>query len=69
MTARAVVVLGTSSRAGKSLLTAALCRVAAFKSQTMSLNSAATAEGLEIGCARALQAEAAKVAPWAGFYS
>ncbi|HEX5437336.1 MAG TPA: cobyric acid synthase [Gemmatimonadaceae bacterium] len=71
MPARALMILGTASHVGKSLLTAALGRilsdrgfdVAPFKAQNMALNSAATPDGLEIGRAQALQAEACRVAP------
>ncbi|WP_459933149.1 cobyric acid synthase [Fundidesulfovibrio butyratiphilus] len=67
----ALMVQGTSSNAGKSVLTAALCRillqdgvrVAPFKSQNMSLNSFVTAWGEEMGRAQALQARACGLAP------
>jgi adenosylcobyric acid synthase len=65
------MILGTASHVGKTVLAAALgrilsddgYRVAPFKAQNMSLNSAATPDGLEIGRAQALQAEACRVTP------
>lgn len=71
MTAKVLMIQGSSSSAGKSLMVTALCRiyarrgihVAPFKAQNMSNNAAVCADGSEIGRAQALQAMAAKQAP------
>lgn len=68
---KSIMVQGTMSSAGKSLLVAGLCRVlhqdgirvAPFKSQNMALNSFITKEGLEMGRAQVVQAEAAGIEP------
>ena len=69
--AKAIMIQGTMSNAGKSLIAAGLCRifrqdgyrVAPFKSQNMALNSFITQDGLEMGRAQVMQAEAAGTAP------
>ncbi|AHJ26404.1 cobyric acid synthase CobQ [Nodularia spumigena CS-584] len=69
---KAIMVVGTTSHAGKSLISTAICRilsrrglrVAPFKGQNMALNAYVTANGGEIGYAQAVQAWAAGVAPW-----
>ena len=69
--AKAIMVQGTMSNAGKSLVTAGLCRVfnqdghkvAPFKSQNMALNSFITRTGAEMGRAQVVQAEAANIEP------
>lgn len=69
--AKAIMIQGTTSNAGKSIVAAALCRiftqdgykVAPFKSQNMALNSYITEQGLEMGRAQVVQAEAANREP------
>lgn len=69
--AKSIMIQGTGSSVGKSIITAALCRiflqdgrsVAPFKSQNMALNSFATREGLEMGRAQVVQAQACRIEP------
>lgn len=73
MKAKVIMVQGTTSNSGKSFITAGLCRVfaqdgyrvAPFKSQNMALNSYITKDGLEMGRAQVVQAEAAGAEPTA----
>ena len=71
--AKVIMIQGTMSNAGKSVIAAGLCRifsdagfkVAPFKSQNMALNSYITKEGLEMGRAQVMQAECARIEPMA----
>jgi len=71
MTTKSIMIQGTGSGVGKSVLVAALCRilkrdgyrVAPFKAQNMALNSYVTIKGEEMGRAQVVQAEAAKLEP------
>ncbi|HEX7183599.1 MAG TPA: cobyric acid synthase [Thermoanaerobaculia bacterium] len=71
MAAKTLMVMGTHSNAGKSILVTALCRlfaragmrVAPFKAQNVALNSGVTPDGREIGRSTLIQAEAAGVVP------
>lgn len=66
-----IAILGTGSDVGKSIVTAAICRsmvdkgykVAPFKAQNMSNNSGVTPDGMEMGRAQIVQAEAARIVP------
>ncbi|MBQ2670504.1 MAG: AAA family ATPase, partial [Clostridia bacterium] len=71
--AKRIMIQGTMSNAGKSIIAAALCRIfkqdgysaAPFKSQNMALNSYITKDGLEMGRAQVVQAMAAGITPTA----
>jgi cobyric acid synthase CobQ len=71
--AKVIMIQGTMSNAGKSVIAAGLCRIfsddgfrtAPFKSQNMALNSYITKEGLEMGRAQVMQAECARIEPMA----